>query len=87
MVQAADDYKSFGVRIRALYVKPTESTDGTLSALNTSVTDAVAPEVDFEYFFTKNFSAELIAAFTHHDIKTVNGYQGSTWLLPPNAHS
>ena len=47
-------------------------------ALDTSVTNDIAPKVVLEYFFTKNFSAELIAGFTHHDIKTVNGYPGST---------
>lgn len=85
--QAADDYKSFGVRMRAIYVKPDESTGGTLSALNTKVGDDIIPELDLEYFFTKNFSTELIAGVTRNDIKLYgagfNGISGSTWLLPP----
>lgn len=80
---AADDYKSFGVRVRAIYVKPDESTGGVLSTLNTKVSDDIIPELDFEYFITKNFSTELIAGVTRHDIKLNNGFAGSTWLLPP----
>lgn len=83
--QAADDYKSFGVRVRAIYVKPSESTGGLLSTLNTKVSDDIIPELDLEYFITKNFSTELIAGVTRHDIKVagLGGYAGSTWLLPP----
>jgi outer membrane protein len=81
--QAADGYKTFGVRLRALYVIPSESTDGVLSTLNPEVSNELVPEIDLEYFFTKNFSAELVAAFTHHDIKAGGDYVGSTWLLPP----
>ncbi|SJZ84536.1 outer membrane protein [Trichlorobacter thiogenes] len=83
VAQAADDYKSFGVRVRAIYVKPDESTGGTLSTLNTKVSDDIIPELDLEYFFTKNFSTELIAGVTRNDIKLNNGFAGSTWLLPP----
>ena len=80
---AADDYKSFGVRIRAIYVKPDEATGGVLNTLKTKVSDDIIPELDLEYFITKNFSTELIAAVTRHDIKLNNGFAGSTWLLPP----
>ncbi|MCE1227417.1 MAG: outer membrane beta-barrel protein [Geobacteraceae bacterium] len=85
VAQAADDYKSFGVRVRAIYVKPDESTGGLLSTLNTKVSDDIIPELDLEYFFTKNFSTELIAGVTRHDIKVagLGGFAGSTWLLPP----
>lgn len=83
LAQAADDYKSFGVRMRAIYVKPDESTGGLLSTLNTKVSDDIIPELDLEYFFTKNISTELIAGVTRNDIKLNNGFQGSTWLLPP----
>lgn len=81
--QASDGYKSFGVRLRALYVIPSSSTDGLLSTLNTDVSDDIVPELDLEYFITKNFSTELMAAVTHHDIKLAGNYAGSTWLLPP----
>lgn len=83
IAQAADDYKSFGVRVRAIYVKPSETTGGVLNALNTKVSDDIIPELDLEYFITKNFSTELIAGVTRHDIKLAGGFAGSTWLLPP----
>lgn len=83
IAQATDDYKSFGVRVRAIYVKPDESFDSKLSALQPKVSDDIIPELDLEYFFTKNFSAELIAGVTRNDIKLNNGFAGSTWLLPP----
>jgi len=80
---AADDYKSFGIRVRGLYVKTDEDTGGALKASKAKVSDDMTPEIDFEYFFTKNFSTELIAGVTRHNIKLNNSYAGSTWLLPP----
>jgi outer membrane protein len=80
---AADEYKSFGVRMRALYVGPNESFDSRLNALDPQVGDNLVPEVDLEYFFTPKISAELIAAVTRHEIEILDTIQGSTWLLPP----
>jgi len=51
--------------------------------LTPKVGDDVIPELDLEYFFMKNLSAELIAGVTHNDIKLNGGIQGTTWLLPP----
>lgn len=78
----ADDYKSFGVRMRAIYVKPSESIDGGLDG-HVKLGDSIIPEVDFEYFFTKKISTELIAGVTKHDVKLDGATVGSTWLLPP----
>lgn len=83
VAQAADDYKSFGVRLRAIYVKPAESFDSRLSSLSPSLTDNIIPELDLEYFFTKNISAELIAGVTKHDLKLGANVAGSTYGLPP----
>ncbi|NTW99414.1 MAG: OmpW family protein [Geobacteraceae bacterium] len=83
VVQAADDYKPFGVRVRALYVVPDEDFDSKLSALDPKVESDLTPELDLEYFISKNFSAELILGVTHHDIKLKGDYEGSAWLLPP----
>ncbi|WP_205743279.1 OmpW family protein [Geobacter sp. FeAm09] len=81
MAGAADDYQKFGVRVRAIYVKPDEST--TFKAASVKVSDDIIPELDLEYFFLKNLSTELIAGVTRHDIKLNNSFAGSTWLLPP----
>ncbi|WP_191966107.1 OmpW/AlkL family protein [Oryzomonas japonica] len=81
MAGAADDYQKFGVRIRAIYVKPDESTN--LKGANVKVSDDIIPELDLEYFFLRNVSAELIAGVTRNDIKVNNSFAGSTWLLPP----
>jgi len=77
----ADDYKSFGVRLRGIYVVPSEDVDHQLNGVTLS--DTFIPEIDFEYFFTKNVSTELIAGVTRHDIKSDGNTIGSTWLLPP----
>jgi outer membrane protein len=77
----ADDYKSFGVRMRAIYVMPDEDVDGRLNGVKLG--DNIIPEVDLEYFFLKNVSTELIAGVTKHDIRLNGTTQGSTWLLPP----
>lgn len=82
-IARAEDFKKFGVRARAIYVAPAEKFDSQLDPLKLTVTDVVIPEVDLEYFFTKNISTELIAGVTWHDIKSGSTKIGSTWLLPP----
>jgi outer membrane protein len=77
------------VRVRGLGVLPDESfSKWNVTGAGASLTDAGVPEVDFTYFFTKNISAELIAAVTPHTINGENGIKsfgkiGDTWLLPP----
>ncbi|GFO68137.1 membrane protein [Geomonas limicola] len=79
---SAEDYK-FGVRVRGTFVLPAESFDSRLNALDLKVSEDIVPAIDFEYFFTKNISTELMAAVTRHDIKASGQFVGSTWLLPP----
>ena len=86
IVRAEDDYKKFGVRVRAIYVTPAESVDSRVDAVfgkRTTVSDSIIPELDLEYFFFKNVSAELILGVTKHDIKSGGDVIGTTWLLPP----
>ena len=85
IVRAEDDYKKFGVRVRAIYVMPSEDFDNELSAAKFKVNDNIIPELDLEYFFLKNVSTELILGVSKHDIKSDADGQlvGSTWLLPP----
>jgi outer membrane protein len=78
---AEDNYEKFGVRLRAIYVKPDEST--SFKADNVKIGDDVIPGIDVEYFFLKNLSTEFFAGVTHNDIKLNNSFAGSTWLLPP----
>lgn len=80
----AADPGNFGVRIRGVYVKPSESFDSRLSGARLNVSDDVVPGLDLEYFFMKNVSAEFNAAVTHHDIKSDGQFVGTTWLLPPS---
>lgn len=83
VAHAEEDYKKFGVRVRAIYVAPNESFDSRLDGLKPTVSDSIIPELDLEYFFMKNVSTELILAVTKNDIKFDGNKVGSTWLLPP----
>lgn len=82
-IAGAEDYSKFGIRVRGTYVIPSESVDSRLSSLNLKVSDDIVPAIDFEYFFTKKISTEVMAAVTRHDIKAGSQFVGSTWLLPP----
>jgi len=55
-------FERYGLRLRGIYIMPDEKVDSRLSPLGITVDDAVAPELDFEYFITRNFSAELVLA-------------------------
>ncbi len=84
---AADNsFKKYGVRIRGIYIMPDESASALESALGVKVgvADAVTPELDLEYFITKNFSAELVLALSKHDIEINRNDEGHVWLLPPS---
>ena len=52
------------------------------------ISTAVVPEFDITYFFTENWSAELILATTKHDVTALGTAAGDidlghVWLLPP----
>ncbi len=67
------------VRLRAIDVQP----DASSSIAGLDVDGQWAPELDFTYFFTKNFAAELILATTRHEA-TLNGTSlGKMSVLPP----
>ena len=89
------EYK-WQVRLRGLAIEPDESAEiGTIGG-DADISTAYVPELDFTYFFTKNFAAELILATAEHDVKTIGSDisaiggptntdidLGSVWLLPP----
>ena len=85
------------LRVRALGVLPDGNSTvnvgnpliAALSSPNSGlkIGDAVVPELDISYFFTKNIAAELILGVTRHSISgtgALNGLNvGKSWLLPP----
>lgn len=73
----------FQIRMRGLYVIPDEKVSNEHGLGGVNVMADFTPEFDIEYFFTKNFTAELIAGVTKHEIRLGGDSIGSTWLLPP----
>ena len=76
------------IRARAIDVVPDVSSTVTPLRGSAKVSDNAVPEVDLSYFFTRNISAELIAAVTYHTVKDENSIAGtlplgSVRLLPP----
>jgi len=57
--------------------------DSRLNSLSPELSSNIIPELDLEYFFTKNFSSELILGVTKLNIKLSNQTAGSTYSLPP----
>lgn len=59
------------VRLRGVIVAPTERTSDVLPGFpggTAGVENAVVPELDFTYFFTRTVGAELILATSPHDV-------------------
>ena len=73
----------FQVRVRGIgiFADGDGMVNGT--SLETDVGNAVTPEVDVTYFFTKNIAAELIAATAQHEVSAGANDLGETWILPP----
>ncbi|MCW5691735.1 MAG: OmpW family protein [Pseudolabrys sp.] len=85
-----DMFNPWMIRLRALGVVTRNS--GVVdqvagSGLTTS--DAIVPELDITYFFTRNIAAELILGVTKHHVTgtgvaLTDGLDvGKAWLLPP----
>lgn len=83
-----DDSNPWMIRLRALGVVPVDG--GYVdqipgSSLKTS--NAVVPELDISYFFTRNIAAELILGVTRHSVSGTDALAGvdvgKAWLLPP----
>lgn len=69
------------MRARAVHLDPNKS---TLSAGEVSINSKWLPEVDFTYFFTPNFAAELILTYPQKQDVALNGNKlGSLKHLPP----
>jgi outer membrane protein len=75
------------VRLRAVQIQPANKSDAfsTVPADAIHVSNKTIPELDFSYFFTRNFSAELILTVPQEHDVTVEGVGkvGTFKHLPP----
>ncbi|AFU69250.1 outer membrane protein, OmpW family [Psychroflexus torquis ATCC 700755] len=83
-----DDFNKWQVRLRLITIAPNESATIETIGGDIDISTAVVPELDFTYFFTKNWSAELILGTAKHDVKAVSTAAGDielgdVWILPP----
>ncbi|MEX0273629.1 MAG: OmpW family protein [Flavobacteriaceae bacterium] len=84
----SQDRGKWQFRLRGIVVSPDESaTIGTIGG-DASISTAFVPELDITYFFTDNWSLELILGTTKHDVEAVGTTAGTidlghVWLLPP----
>ena len=84
----SNEFKRWQVRLRAVGVAPDESAKIGIIDGDVAFSNALIPELDFTYFFTEHFAAELILGTAKHDVQAINTLAGdvnlgSVWLLPP----
>ncbi len=81
--QMSDGGDRWQVRVRAIGVIPDDDSSVNIGG-EADVGDALTPELDFTYFFTKNWAAELILATAQHQVDYTGGVNlGDTMILPP----
>lgn len=84
---AADADGPWEVRLRALYLDPTNKSDaipGLAPADAIHINSKLLPDVDVEYRFTPNWSSELVLTYPQRQTVTVGGTPiGSFHHLPP----
>ncbi|PLZ03957.1 hypothetical protein CY652_03015 [Burkholderia sp. WAC0059] len=71
------------VRLRAISIMPDVDSTGTLAALNTSVNNAIVPELDFTYMVLDNIGVELILGTSRQQVTSSLGHLGGVGVLPP----
>ena len=86
--EKTNEFKRWQVRLRAVGVAPDESAKIGIIGGDVAISNALIPELDFTYFFTEHFAAELILGTAKHDVQAINTLAGdvnlgSVWLLPP----
>ncbi|WP_411030389.1 OmpW/AlkL family protein [Spongiimicrobium sp. 3-5] len=84
----SNDFSRWQIRLRGVAVSPDESATIQTIGGDVDISTAFVPELDFTYFFTENWAAELILATTNHDVEAVSTSAGNidlgdVWLLPP----
>lgn len=95
-VMTYETFDPWMIRVRLIGVLPdgdsTVSVNGGASISGLKISNAVVPEVDITYFFTKNIAVEAICCLAPHSIKAsgtlagIVGAQnkvGDTLLFPP----
>jgi len=81
----ADD-GNWEVRVRAVYLDPANKSDafGAVPADAIHINSKWLPDVDFEYYWTPNWSTELILTYPQSQTVTVSGTSIGTFKhLPP----
>ena len=87
--QSSNEFKRWQVRVRGVgVVTPDQGAKIGLIGGDVQISDTFIPELDFTYFFTEHFAAELILGTAKHEVKAINTAAGnidlgSAWLLPP----
>ncbi|CAM4299170.1 outer membrane protein [Pedobacter westerhofensis] len=84
------------IRLRGVGVLPQESASVGVIGGEAKISNSFIPELDFTYYFSNHWAAELILGTTHHNVSTVgsdlsavgagsnaNVDLGKVWLLPP----
>ncbi len=74
--EKTNEFKRWQVRLRAVGVAPDESATIGVIGGDAAISNALIPELDFTYFFTENFAAELILGTAKHDVKAINTAAG-----------
>lgn len=95
-VMTYETFDPWMIRVRAIGVLPdgnsSVSVAGGRSISGLKISDAVVPEIDITYFFTKNIAVEAICCLAPHSIKAsgtlagivgANNKIGDTLLFPP----
>ncbi len=84
---ARADGESWEVRLRGVYLDPANKSDAipALAPANAiHVNSKVLPDLDFEYFFSPNWSSELVLTYPQSQTVTVSGTSIGTFKhLPP----
>jgi outer membrane protein len=84
------------IRLRGVGVMPQESASVGVIRGGAKISNSFIPELDFTYYFTNHWAAELILGTTRHKVSTVGSDLtaigagsnasvdlGKVWLLPP----
>jgi outer membrane protein len=94
--QSNQTAEKWRIRLRGVAVIPQESATIGVIGGDAKISNSFIPELDFTYFFNRNFAAELILGTTRHKVHTVGSDLsaigaassadvdlGKVWLLPP----